>query len=115
MAKAGSAGTGSAGADSVRVDGAYDCITKTPMGDQASVFTIVTSGDGFQGTNASPLGSLEVKEGKVDGNRLSWRMETSFPMPMNFKCEGLLNGDLLTASIDAGTFGIITMSGKRRG
>jgi hypothetical protein len=85
------------------------------MGDQQSVFTIVTSGDGFQGTNASPLGALEVKEGKVDGNRLTWRMATSFPMPMNFKCEGLLNGDQLTASIDAGTFGIIKMTGKRRG
>lgn len=98
----------------IKVDGAYDCVTKTPMGDQASVFTIVSSGDGFHGTNASPLGSLEVKDGRVDGNRISWRMETSFPMPMTFKCEGLIDGDVLNASIDAGTFGIITMSGKRR-
>ncbi|HEX7874113.1 MAG TPA: hypothetical protein VF475_14455 [Sphingobium sp.] len=99
----------------VKVDGAYDCVTKTPMGDQASVFTIVSSGDSFHGTNASPLGSLEVKDGTIDGNRINWRMETSFPMPMTFKCEGLIDGDTLTASIDAGTFGIITMSGKRRG
>ncbi|HEX7820679.1 MAG TPA: hypothetical protein VF463_08665 [Sphingobium sp.] len=114
MAKAGGTATG-AGTGGVKVDGAYDCVTKTPMGDQQSVFTIVTTGDGFQGTNASPLGSLEVKDGKVEGNRLTWCMETSFPMPMKFTCEGLLNGDQLTASIDAGTFGIITMAGKRRG
>ncbi|MET0238726.1 MAG: hypothetical protein ABW184_02410, partial [Sphingobium sp.] len=73
-----------------------------------------SKGATFQGTNASPLGSLEVNEGKVEGDRLSWRMETKFPMPMTFTCEGILNGDLLTASIDAGQFGMITMSGKRR-
>jgi hypothetical protein len=110
MAKAGAEGAGT-----IRVDGAYDCVTKTPMGDQASVFTIVSSGDSFHGTNASPLGSLEVKNGKVEGNRLNWTMETSFPMAMTFKCQGLVEGDALTASIDAGSFGIITMSGKRRG
>ncbi|MFT3967343.1 MAG: hypothetical protein QM690_15815 [Sphingobium sp.] len=98
----------------VKVDGAYDCVTKTPMGDQQSVFTIVSTGDGFHGTNASPLGSLEVKNGKVDGNRLSWDMETSFPMPMKFTCEGLVDGDQLSASIDSGPFGIITMTGRRR-
>lgn len=98
-----------------KVDGAYDCLTKTPMGDQPSVFTIVSNGETFHGTNASPLGSLEVKDGKVDGNRISWRMETTFPMPMTFTCEGLIDGDLLSASIDAGQFGIIAMAGKRRG
>ena len=57
------------------VDGAYDCLTKTPMGDQQSVFTVISSGDRFNGTNAGPLGSLDVKDGKVDGNRLTWVME----------------------------------------
>ena len=47
------------------VDGAYDCITKTPMGDQPSVFTVISSGGTFHGTNAGPLGSLDVKDGKV--------------------------------------------------
>ena len=38
------------------VDGAYDCTTKTPMGDQQSVFTVISDGDRFNGTNAGPLG-----------------------------------------------------------
>jgi hypothetical protein len=97
-----------------KVDGAYDCVTKTPMGDQASVFTIVSDGDSFQGTNASPLGSMDVRDGKVEGNRLTWTMEMTVPMPMTFKCEGLVEGDNIVASIDAGPFGKITMSGKRR-
>ena len=56
------------------VDGAYDCITKTPMGDQPSVFTVISNGAAFHGTNAGPLGSLDVKDGKVEGNMLKWMM-----------------------------------------
>jgi hypothetical protein len=97
-----------------KVDGAYDCVTKTPLGDQASVFTIVSNGGTFHGTNANPLGSLEVKDGKVEGNRLTWRMDMVLPMPMQMMCEGIVDGDTLTASIDTGSFGKITMSGKRR-
>lgn len=97
-----------------RIDGAYDCVTKTPMGDQVSVFTIVTEGDRFHGINAGALGSLDVKDGKVEGNRLTWRMETLVPMPMSLKCEGIVDGDTITASVDTGMFGMMTMAGTRR-
>jgi hypothetical protein len=97
-----------------KVDGAYDCITRTPMGDQPSVFTIVSDGDHFNGTNGGPLGSLDVKDGKVDGNRLNWIMEMTVPMPMTLTCEALVTDGKLTGTIDAGAFGTMTMSGTRR-
>lgn len=96
------------------VDGAYDCITKTPMGDQSSVFTVVSNGDTFQGTNAGPLGSLDVKDGKVDGNMLTWKMEMVVPMPMTLDCEAVVEGDTLTGTIQAGAFGAMAMTGTRR-
>lgn len=98
-----------------KVDGAYDCVTKTPMGDQSSVFTIVSNGDSFHGTNAGPMGSLDVENGKVDGNRLSWTMKMTVPMPMTLTCEAVVDGDTINGSLDTGMFGKITMSGKRRG
>lgn len=96
------------------VDGAYDCITKTPMGDQPSVFTVISNGDSFHGTNAGPLGSLDVKEGKVDGNKLRWKMEMVVPMPMTLDAEAVVEGDTLTGTIQAGAFGAMAMTGKRR-
>ncbi|HKX21977.1 MAG TPA: hypothetical protein VJM81_01745 [Rhizorhapis sp.] len=96
------------------VDGAYDCITKTPMGDQPSVFTVISNGDSFHGTNAGPLGSLDVKEGKVEGNRLRWKMEMVVPMPMTLDAEAVVEGDRLTGTIQAGAFGAMAMTGKRR-
>lgn len=97
------------------VDGAYDCVTKTPMGDQQSVFTVISNGGTFHGTNAGPLGSLDVKDGTVDGNRLSWKMEMTIPMPMTLEAEAVVNGDTLTGTIQAGAFGAMAMTGKRRG
>ncbi len=97
------------------VDGAYDCVTKTPMGDQTSVLTIVSNGDSFHGTNAGPLGSLDVKNGKVDGNRLTWTMDLTMPMPMTLTCEAIVTGDSIAGAMDAGPFGKMAMTGTRRG
>lgn len=96
------------------VDGAYDCITKTPMGDQKSVFTIVSNKGSFHGTNAGPLGSLDVKDGKVDGNNLRWTMEMVIPMPMTLNCEAVIEGDTLTGTIETSGFGAMAMTGTRR-
>jgi len=96
------------------VDGAYDIITKTPMGDQPSVFTVISEGDRFNGTNAGPLGSLDVKDGKVDGNRLTWTMEMTMPMPMTLSAEAIIAEGKITGTIDAGAFGTLTMAGTRR-
>lgn len=97
-----------------KIDGAYDCVSKTPMGEQKSTLTIVSNGDSFQGTNASPLGSMDVQDGRIDGNRLTWKMAITLPMPMTLACEGIVDGDTLTATVDTGAFGSFAMTGTRR-
>ncbi len=98
-----------------KVDGVYDCVTKTPMGDQQSVLTIVSDGDRFHGTNSNALGSLDIKDGKVDGNLLTWKMEMTVPMPMVLDAEAEVEGDTITGTIQLGAFGSAAMTGKRRG
>ena len=88
-----------------KVDGAYDIITKTPMGDQPSVFTVIVDRDSFN----------DVKNGKVDGNRLTWTMEMTMPMPMTLSAEAVVTDGKITGTIDAGAFGTLTMAGTRRG
>lgn len=97
-----------------KVDGAYDCVTKTPFGDQPSVFTVISKGDSFHGTNANPLGALDVKDGRVDGNRLTWKMDMILPMPMTLEAEAIIEGDTLTGTIQLGSFGSAAMKGTRR-
>ena len=96
------------------VDGAYDCVAKTPMGDQKGVLTVVSSGDRFNGTFAGALGSLDVNDGKVDGDTLSWKMDMTMPMPMTLECEATVSGDSITGTMQLGAFGASAFSGTRR-
>lgn len=97
------------------VDGAYDCVTKSPMGDQKSVFTVTSDGASFTGSNAGAMGALDVENGTVEGNVLRWTMNMKVPMPMTLECEATIDGDTLTGTIKAGAFGSMAMSGTRQG
>jgi hypothetical protein len=97
------------------VAGTYECVTKTPMGDQKSDVTIVVDGDTFTGTNAGAMGSMEMENGKVDGNKLTWTMKMTVPMPMTLEGEATVDGDTITGSVKAGAFGSFPLSGTRKG
>jgi hypothetical protein len=97
-----------------QVDGNFDCITKSPMGDQKSVFSVQTNGDTFTGKNEGAMGSMDVENGKVDGNKLTWTMSMKVPMPMTLECEATVDGDNLSGTIKAGAFGSMAMNGTRQ-
>ena len=99
------------------VGGTYDCVTKTPMGDQKSTFTVVPSDDGttFTGQNAGTLGSMDVKDGKIDGNTLTWKMDMKVPMPMTLDCSATVDGDAISGEVKAGAFGSMALTGMRAG
>ena len=97
------------------VAGTYECVTKTPMGDQKSDVTIVVDGDTFTGTNVGAMGSMDLEDGKVEGNKLTWSMKMTVPMPMTLEGEATVDGDALTGSINAGAFGAMPMTGTRAG
>lgn len=98
------------------VAGSYECVTKSPMGDQKSTLTVVDNGDGtFSGTNAGAQGSLDVYDGKVDGNNLTWKMDMKVPMPMTLEGSATVDGDTIDGSVKAGMFGSMAMSGTRVG
>lgn len=98
------------------VAGTFDCVTKSPMGDQKSVVTIVDNGDGtFSGTNAGAMGGMDLEDGKIDGNTLTWTMNMTVPMPMKLEGTATVEGDALTGEVNAGAFGKMAMTGVRQG
>ncbi|HOB15278.1 MAG TPA: hypothetical protein PKN09_13640 [Novosphingobium sp.] len=96
------------------VAGTYECVTKTPMGDQKSDVTINVDGDTFTGSNVGAMGSMEMENGKVDGNKLTWTMKMTVPMPMTLEGEATVDGDTITGSVKAGAFGSFPLSGTRK-
>jgi hypothetical protein len=97
------------------VAGTYEIVTKTPMGDQKSTMIVEVSGDSFTGTNSGAQGSMAMDNGKVDGNKLTWTMNMTVPMPMTLEGEATVDGDAITGNVKAGAFGTFPMSGTRVG
>lgn len=96
------------------VAGQYDCVTKSPMGDQKSVLTVNVDGDTWTGSNAGQMGALDITDGKVDGSTLTWTMDMKVPMPMKLEGTATVDGDTITGQIKAGAFGTMAMSGTRK-
>lgn len=97
------------------VDGVWDCVTKSPLGDQKSTLTVKSDGTSFTGSNVGPMGSVDITDGTVNGNTLGWKMNISVPMPMTLECEATIEGDTLTGTVGAGAFGSFPMTGTRAG
>jgi hypothetical protein len=95
------------------VAGSYECLLKTPMGDQKSVMTVNVDGDSWTGDNVGAQGNLVCNDGKVDGNTITWTMDLVVPMPMKLEGKATIDGDALTGAVKAGMFGDMALSGTR--
>lgn len=94
------------------IDGSYECVVKSPLGDQKSTLTITSDGTTFSGTNSGGMGSSDVS-GTVDGNTITWQQQMTVPMPMTLDCTATIEGDALTGTVSVGAFGSFPMSGTR--
>ncbi len=95
------------------VDGTWETVTQSPMGNQGATVTVVSAGDSFTGTFSGALGSTEITDGKVDGDTISWSVNISVPMPMTLEITATVDGDALSGSVKAGAFGSFPITGKR--
>lgn len=95
------------------VDGSWNTITKSPLGDQTATLTVASSGDSFTGSFIGGLGSVDIKDGKVDGDTLKWSLDISVPMPMTLTCEATVDGDAINGTVTAGAFGSFPINGTR--
>jgi len=95
------------------VDGSWDTVTKSPMGEQKATLTIQSSGDTFTGTYAGAMGTTDIKNGKIDGDTLTWTLDITVPMPMTLTGKATVSGDSIDGTVTAGAFGSFPMNGTR--
>jgi hypothetical protein len=96
------------------VDGSWDTIVKSPLGDQKAVLTVKTDGDSWTGSQVGAMGAVDIKDGTVEGDTIKWTMSITVPMPMSLDCSATAEGDTLTGSVGAGAFGSFPMTGTRQ-
>ncbi|HXC56978.1 MAG TPA: hypothetical protein VNU97_16890 [Rhizomicrobium sp.] len=96
------------------VDGTYNIVINSPMGAQKVTLTLKDAGGGkLTGTQAGAQGSMELADGKVDGNNVSWSANITSPMPMKLETTGTVDGNKIAGNVKAGAFGSFPFSGER--
>jgi hypothetical protein len=95
------------------VDGKWNCMVESPMGEQDFVLTVVSNGDRFSGSAVGNIGSKQIEDGSVEGDTLLWTMHISKPMPVTLACRATISGDSLEGKVKAGIFGNFPITGTR--
>ena len=97
------------------VTGTWDAVVNSPMGEQKSTMTLNQEGDTVTGTNAGAQGSVDIQEGKVDGDTFTWKMDITVPMPLTLEGNATVEGDTMAGNIKAGAFGDMPFTAKKTG
>lgn len=97
------------------VSGTWEGVVNSPMGEQKSTMTLSQDGDTVTGTNAGAQGAVDIKDGKVDGDTFTWKMDITVPMPLTLEGTATVDGDAMTGSIKAGAFGDMPFKATKSG
>jgi len=95
------------------VDGTWNLVVKSPMGDQPSTLTLKADGATLTGTASAQGNTNDIANGKVDGDNVSWSNSITTPFPMTLEFSGTVAGDTLNGSVKAGSFGSFPFTGVR--
>ena len=94
-------------------DGTWEITINSPMGAVKAKLNLKTEGGILTGTQEAAQGSGPLENGKADGDDLSWSARISSPMPMTLDFAGKVEGDTLSGTVKAGSFGSFPFNGSR--
>jgi hypothetical protein len=95
------------------VDGNWNVTMNTPMGAQKATLSLATSGGTLTGQMKGAQGAMDLNDGKVDGDNVSWTANLTQPMPIKLEFTGKVDGDKIGGSVKLGAFGNATWEGTR--
>jgi len=95
------------------VDGNWKIVVQSPMGAQEATLTLKTEGGTLTGTQQSNSTSMDIQEGKVDGDKLTWKGKITQPFPMNLEFAVTVSGDEMRGEVVAVGLGSSPLTGKR--
>jgi hypothetical protein len=101
--------------DHMSADGKWEISMNTPMGAQAGTLDLKEDGSALTGTMsaAATPDVMEVTDGTVDGDNLTWKAALTQPMPITLEFKASVDGDKISGDVKLGTFGDATFEGTR--
>jgi len=79
------------------ISGTWKSSMKGPQGDMEMTFVFKVDGAKLTGTMSTPMGDMELKNGKVDGNKFSFEIDM---MGNSMKHTGTLDGEVIKLKME---------------
>jgi len=95
------------------VDGNWNITMSTPMGDRDATLSLKSTGGTLTGRQSAEGNSVEIFDGTVNGDDLSWKVSITNPMPLTLEFTGKVSGDNIAGEMGIGPMGSFPFTGKR--
>jgi hypothetical protein len=95
------------------VDGNWNIVTSTPMGERNTTLTLKNSGGTLTGTQGVDGNSADIFEGTADGDDVAWKVSITNPLPLTLAFTGKVSGDSISGEMGIGPMGSFPFKGTR--
>jgi imidazolonepropionase-like amidohydrolase len=98
-----------------RVAGTWDLTVTTQQGENRASMTVTQAGGTLEGTMATEMGTVQVTDGRVTGERVTFTIAVPISgQTTTVVFQGTVDGNRMSGSADLGAMGTATFTGERR-
>jgi hypothetical protein len=95
------------------VDGNWNLVMSTPMGERKASLSIKAAGGTLTGTQGADGNATEIFDGTVSGDNVAWKVSITNPMPLTLSFTGAVSGDSMSGEMGIGPMGSFPFTGSR--
>lgn len=98
-----------------RAAGTWDLTVTTPQGENRASMTVTQSGATLEGTMTTEMGTVQVTDGRVTGQRVTFTIAVPISgQTTTIVFHGTVDGNRMSGTADLGAMGSATFTGERR-
>jgi hypothetical protein len=95
------------------VDGNWNIVMSTPMGERNATLTVKSAGGTLTGTQGADGNSGEIFDGTISGDDVAWKISITNPMPLTLAFTGKVSGDSMSGEMGIGPMGSFPFTGTK--
>ncbi len=95
------------------VDGNWNLVMSTPMGERKTMLSLKNAGGTLTGTQDADGNSAEIFDGTANGDDVAWKVSITNPMPLTLEFSGKVSGDSMSGEMGIGPMGSFPFTGTR--
>jgi len=95
------------------VDGSWNLVMTTPMGERNATLNLTSAGATLTGTQGADGNSTEIFDGTVNGDDVAWKVSITNPMPLTLAFTGKVTGNSIAGEMGIGPMGSFPFTGTR--